>query len=391
MVASQTMEAIALLQKAFPSLSSEDLRVLSEVSTFGTYPAGQDVVREGEHGTTLYILGKGHTDIIVHADDGHEILVDTIGPGTYFGEMSFFGESTRMATIRAKTDCETLELEQSAFMEIAQTRTELLQNLLNQIIGHLRRNDRAVIRELNIKNQVIQEAYADLAEQEELRSQFIATLSHELRTPLTSIRGFLGLINQGAITGESLKVAVRSITRNVESMVGLVNNMLILYEMSPGASSYDYLNPSDVVVQALNATQSAIEGTPPLITLDIADNLPQIYADKNDLVLALRALLENAVKFTPDHKPVNVKVFCPNREEVAFCVQDQGIGIPEEAHERIFEPFFRLEELGSSKLFPGLGIGLTIAKLKVERLNGRIYVQSTPGEGSTFTITIPLQ
>ncbi|MCA9932464.1 MAG: cyclic nucleotide-binding domain-containing protein [Ardenticatenaceae bacterium] len=391
MVASQTMEAIALLQQAFPSLSSENLQMLSEVSSFGAYQAGQDIVREGEHGTTLYILGEGHTEIIVHADDGHEILVDTIGPGTYFGEMSFFGESTRMATIRAKTDCETLELEQSAFMEIAQTKTELLQNLLNQIIGHLRRNDRAVIRELNIKNQVIQDAYADLAEQEELRSQFIATLSHELRTPLTSIRGFLGLINQGAITGESLKVAVRSVTRNVESMVGLVNNMLILYEMSPGASSYDYLNPSDVVVQALNATQSAIEGTPPLITLNIADDLPQIYADKNDLVLALRALIENAVKFTPDRQPVNVKVFCPSREEVAFCVQDQGIGIPEDAHERIFEPFFRLEELGSSQLFPGLGIGLTIAKLKVERLNGRIHVESTPGKGSTFTITLPLQ
>ncbi len=391
MVVSKTMEAIALLKRAFPSLSEDDLRALSEVSTFGHYPANTDIVREGDHGTTMYILASGNVDIIVHADDGHEILVDTIGPNTYFGEMSFFGESTRMATIRTKGACETLELEQTAFMEIAQSRTELLQNLLNQIIGHLRRNDRAVIRELNIKNQVIQEAYGDLAEQEELRSQFIATLSHELRTPLTSIRGFLGLINQGAITGESLKVAIRSISRNVESMVGLVNNMLILYEMSPGAPIYDYLNPTDVVVEALNATQSAIEGTPPLIKLDIADNLPQVFADKNDLVLALRALMENAVKFTPGNTPVEVKVYCPNRNEVAFRVRDEGIGIPEEAHERIFDPFFRLEEMGNSQLFPGLGIGLTIAKLKVDRLNGRIDVDSTPGEGSTFTIHLPLQ
>ncbi len=231
MAASKAMEAIALLKTAFPSLSDDNLFALSEVSNFNSYPAQTDVVREGEHGTTMYILAAGKADIIVHADDGHEILVDTIGKNTYFGEMSFFGESTRMATIRTKTPCETLELEQSTFMEIAKSKPELLQNLLNQIIGHLRRNDRAVIRELNIKNQVIQEAYADLAEQEELRSQFIATLSHELRTPLTSIRGFMGLINQGAITGESLKVAFRSISRNVESMVGLVNNMLVLYEM----------------------------------------------------------------------------------------------------------------------------------------------------------------
>lgn len=390
MVLNQTMDAVSLLARVFPSLRAEDLQALSEVATFGSYPAKTDIVREGEHGTTMYILAAGQVDILVHAEDGHEILVDTIGPNHYFGEMSFFGQSTRMATIRSRTACETLELEQHAFMSIAQTRTELLQNLLQQIIGHLRRNDRAVIRELNIKNQVIQEAYADLAEQEELRSQFIATLAHELRTPLTSIRGFLGLINQGAITGESLKVALRSITRNVESMVGLVNNMLILYEMSPGAPNYDYLNPTDVVVEALNATQAAMDGKAPLIRLDIADNLPQLLADKNDVVLALRALLENAVKFNPEQKPVEVRVFAPNQQEVAFQVRDEGIGISEEAHERIFDPFFRLEEPGNTHLFPGLGIGLTIARLKVERLNGRIEVQSTPGKGSTFTIYLPL-
>lgn len=386
----KTMAAASLLKQAFPSLGEDDLRALSAVSTFGFYPMHTDIVREGERGTTMYILASGMAEIIVHADDGHEILVDTIQPNTYFGEMSFFGESTRMATIRTKTDCETLELEQSAFMAVAQAKPALLQNLLNQIIGHLRRNDRAIIRELNIRNQVIQEAYADLAEQEELRSQFIATLSHELRTPLTTLRGFLGLINQGAITGESLKVAVRSMTRNVESMVGLVNNMLILYEMSPGAPNFDYLNPTDVVVEALNATQLASEGKAPPVKLDIADGLPQLYADKHDLTLALRALLENAVKFTPEGGPVEVQVFCPNEEEVAFQVRDRGIGIPEEACERIFDPFFRLEELGSSQLFPGMGIGLTIAKLKVERLNGRITVQSAPGEGSTFTIYLPL-
>lgn len=391
MVESKITEATVLLKKAFPSLNEDDLHALGEVSRFSAYPPGKDVVREGDHGTTMYIIASGNADIIVHAEDGHEILVDTIGPNTYFGEMSFFGESTRMATIRTKTQCELLAVEQSAFMSIAQSKPELLQNLLNQIIGHLRRNDRAVIRELNIKNQVVQEAYADLAEQEELRSQFIATLSHELRTPLTSIRGFLGLINQGAITGESLKVALRSITRNVESMVGLINNMLILYEMSPGTLIYDYVHPTDVVVEALNATQTAIEGAPPLFKLDIADNLPQVFADKNDLVLAVRALMENAVKFTNGDKPVEVQVFCPNPEEVAFRVRDEGVGIPEEAHERIFEPFFRLEEMGNSQLFPGLGIGLTIAKLKVERLNGRIIVDSTPGEGSTFTIYLPVQ
>lgn len=390
MAMAEVVDAIKLLKIVFPALDEAGCHALSRVATFGFYPTGTDIIREGEQGNTLYIMAEGQADVVVHLEEGQEILVDTIGGNCYFGEMSFFGESTRMATIRARTPVRTMEIQQPDFMAIALTDSALLQTLLTQIIGHLRRNDRAVIRELNMKTAIIQDAYADLAEQEQLRSQFIATLSHELRTPLTSIQGFLGLVNQGAFTGESLKVALRSITRNVEKMVGLVNNMLILYEMYPGAPNYEYWNPTDILVEALNATQSAMEGDPTLVTLDIADQIPEIYVDKRGIVLAVRALLENAIKFTLDKSPVVVRLFAPNRTEVAIQVIDRGIGIPEEAHERIFDPFFRLEELGSSHLFPGLGIGLTIAKLMVERHNGRISVKSAPGEGSTFTITLPI-
>ncbi|MBE2198658.1 MAG: cyclic nucleotide-binding domain-containing protein [Anaerolinea sp.] len=391
MMMTKMVDELTLLKNVFPALHEAECAALSAAAVPGYYPAGTDIVREGEHGTTLYVLGQGEADIIVHTEDGHEILVDTIKAEAYFGEMSFFGQSTRMATIRSRTPCHTLEMEQMEFMRLAQSNPALLQILLSQIIGHLRRNDRAVIRELNMKSAVLQDAYGDLAEQEELRSQFIATLAHELRTPLTSIQGFLGLINQGAITGESLMVAIRSITRNVEKLVGLTNNMLLLYEMYPGAPNYDYHNPTDIVVEALNVTQAALEGAPAQIRLDIAPGLPEIHTDKKGLVLALRALLENAIKFTPDKTPVEVRVHTSNHDSVSIDVIDQGIGIPEEAHDRIFEPFFRLEQPGSKHLFPGVGIGLTIAKLMVERQNGRIQVQSTPGKGSTFTICIPIQ
>ncbi len=391
MIMTETINSMTLLKETFPGLSEEDSRLLSAAAKTGFYPMGVNIVEEGEKGTTLYVLGEGMAEILVRMEDGQEILVDTIGPNNYFGEMSFFGESARMATIRAKTPCYTLEMEQADFMAVAQSNPQLLQILLSQIIGHLRRNDRAVIRELNVKSAVLQEAYADLAEQEELRSQFIATLSHELRTPLTSIQGFLGLIGQGAIAGESLKVAMRSVTRNVEKLVGLTNNMLILYEMYPGAPNYDYHNPADIVVEALNAVHLTADGGAGHVNLNISDNLPEVHADKQGLVLATRALIENAIKFSPDETPVNVRVYCPDQEHLAIDVTDQGIGIPAEACDRIYEPFFRLEHPGSNMLFPGVGIGLTIARLMVERHNGRIDVASEVDKGSTFTISIPLQ
>jgi signal transduction histidine kinase len=100
--------------------------------------------------------------------------------------------------------------------------------------------------------------------------------------------------------------------------------------------------------------------------------------------------LENAYKFTPQTNTIYVHVYQASDKEVAIAVKDQGIGIPEEEFENIFEPFYRLEIEGTTHLFPGLGVGLTIARFIVERHNGRIELESTVGQGSTFTIYFPI-
>ena len=192
-----------LLQTAFPDLSPNHINELSQAAKEKTYPENFELCREGEEGTTMYILDSGEVSIIVHADDDQEILVDVLGPATYFGEMAFLGETTRVATVRTRTECRLYEIEQDSFMSIARTNPTLLSTLLRQIIGHIRRTDRAVINELNQKNEELKQAFADIEEQEQLRTKFIVTLSHELRTPLTSIRGYLGLVNQGAMQGAS--------------------------------------------------------------------------------------------------------------------------------------------------------------------------------------------
>jgi signal transduction histidine kinase len=380
-----------LLKQTFPELDNNDIRILCNAATFHEHEAGIELCVEGEIGKTLFVLAKGYVDVLVQAGSHHGVFVDTLGPNTFFGEMAFFGESVRMATIRTRTAVQTLEIEQSDFMRVAEDNPDLLQMLLRQIIGHVRSNDRAVIQELNDKNEALQRAYADLAEQEQLRAQFIATLSHELRTPLTSIQGYLGLINQGAIKGgNALTVAMDSITRNVDAMVGLTNNLLILYEMHPGASEYEYLNLTDVIVQALNVVRETGEVDLTAVNLDINPSLPLIYADKRTMGLAVRALLENAFKFTADKPIIDVRVYRANPAEVAIEVADQGVGIPEEEKTSIFQPFYRLEEEGTNQLFPGLGVGLTIAQFVIERHNGRITLDSAPGEGSTFTIYLPV-
>ncbi|MCB8926735.1 MAG: cyclic nucleotide-binding domain-containing protein [Ardenticatenaceae bacterium] len=379
-----------LLQTAFPDLSRNNIETLSQAAVYENYPAHTDICQEGEEGTTLFILDTGEVDIIVHAEDNQEILVDSIGPGTYFGEMAFLGETTRMATIRTRVPCRLLSIEEEDFMAIAQTNPSLLRTLLRQIIGHIRRNDRAVIHELNVKNDALHKTYAELEEQEQLRTQFIATLSHELRTPLTSIKGYLNLINRGAMKGDSMQVAMDSITRNVNKMVGHTNDLLILYEMHPKKPSFEYLEVADVLIEALNAARSVLNDHSTPVTMDITPETPKVYADRRGLTLALRALIENAFKYSSLHSPVAIKVSNLDTNEVAIAVADEGIGIDAADQARLFEPFVRLEkEESAPTLYPGLGIGLTIAKFVLDRHNGRIDIKSTPGQGSTFTLYLP--
>jgi signal transduction histidine kinase len=379
-----------LLQTVFPELDIKDIERLALAAEPCVYPEGVDVCHEGEPGDALFIIGSGSTDIIVHAADNQEIVVDTIEGPTYFGEMAMLGATTtRSATIRTRSVCKMLEISHAAFLSITDENPGLLRRLLSQIIGHLRRNDRAVIQALNEKHAELHHAYGELAEQEQLRSQFIATLSHELRTPLTAVQGYLGLMNQGALHGDSMKVAMNSINGNVKTLVSLTNQMMLLYEMFPESPERTRFNLPDVIIEALNEVRDTMQDAETAVMLSFEQSIPMIYADKRLLLLVFRALIENAFKYNPHKAPIEVKAFCAGNGEVAVTVKDNGIGIPSWAHDRIFEPFYRIEHEGGAHLFPGIGVGLTIAKMLTARHNGRILVDSQPGVGSTFTVYLP--
>ncbi len=379
-----------LLETAFADMSPDDIAVLEMVAKPCTFPIGFDICQEGEEGDRLYIIGEGWTDIIVHAENGQEIVVDKIGPGAYFGEMSLLGQTTRSATIRTKTECYMLEISHEDFEKAIVTNPSLLRRMMHRIIGHLRRNDRAVIQELNRANGELVEAYDELAEQEALRSKFVMTLTHEIRSPLTKMRGYLDLVNKGAMNEQMLSVAMGHITRNVEHMVGLTNDMFLLYEMNPAQPQYTPVDLPDLLVEALQITRENMGDSTTAVQFNLAPNLPPVVADRKTLLLALRALLGNAFKYDPNDQPVTVNAYC-QESEIAIAIEDKGIGIPSAEHERIFDPFYRLEEEGSTYLFPGIGVGLTIAKFIVTRHNGRIEVDSKPGSGSTFTVYLPLK
>jgi signal transduction histidine kinase len=341
-MASRQLSRIELLQHIFPELTTTELQVMDAAAQEQRYEPGDLLCREGEIGRRLFIISEGEAEIFVQTDENQLILVKNVGPADYFGEMALINDAPRAATVRAITKCSTLEIDREAFVATIDQNPALLRSIVRQISNHLRNNDRIIIRELRKKNQALNVAYNNLSSQEKLRTDFIATLSHELRTPLTSAQGFLHLINRGAMQGAAQKVALETVTRNVEKMVDLINNLLVLYEMHLTSPEYSDVSLEALVREAIREARSTANAQLHPVEFVRSGDLPMIRGDRNGLLLSVRSLIENAFKFSRENDLVVVNLYLINEDRAAIDVVDQGIGIPAEAQEHIFEPFFKV-------------------------------------------------
>ena len=232
----------------------------------------------------------------------------------------------------------------------------------------------------------------DVTEQRQLdrlRDALIATVSHELRTPLTSIIGYLELLGTGPdqLSAEAAGY-IEVVSRSAIRLQNMVEDLLFLAQLDAGSLSLD-LHDADLVElagEAIEAARPAAEAKKLVLTLE-HDQRAVVIADANRIGQALDNLISNAIKFTPEGGEVHVLI--ENRDtSYRLHVTDTGLGIPASEQERLFERFFR-STIASANNVPGTGLGLTIAKTIIERHGGSIGFDSTEGEGTTFTISLP--
>lgn len=387
---SRQFSRVDLLHHVFPELSPTELQVIDPAAEEQQYTPGTLLCQQGEIGRRLFIISEGEAEIFVNTEASQMILVKNVGPTDYFGEMALINDAPRAATVRAISSCKTLEIDRDAFIKTIDQNPALLRSIVRQISNHLSNNDRIIIRELRKKNEALNVAYNNLSSQERLRTDFIATLSHELRTPLTSAQGFLHLINRGSMQGDAQEVALETVTRNVEKMVDLINNLLVLYEMHLTSPEYSSVDLEKLVMTAIREARDTADAQSNPVEFVRVGDIPLIQGDQNGLLLAVRSLIENAFKFNKAKELVVINLYLVDEQTAGLDIIDQGIGIPENTQQHIFEPFYRVEGTGPDRLFSGLGVGLAIAKFIVEQHKGTLAVESKPGEGSTFTIHLPL-
>ena len=212
--------------------------------------------------------------------------------------------------------------------------------------------------------------------------RFVADASHELRTPLTTVLGYLDVLEESGDTDPMVRHWVFQVMREEGGrMARLVEDLLVLARLDEHREM-----PTEILDLAALTREAAGNYPDRRIGVAAPDTIVPVLGDREALRRVISNLLSNAIKHTPSEKKILVSVDHEDREAV-LCVADEGAGIPEDALPHVFERFYRAE---SSRAGEGTGLGLAIARETIELLEGRIEVRSAPGEGSVFTVRLPL-
>ncbi|HVY45103.1 MAG TPA: HAMP domain-containing sensor histidine kinase [Minicystis sp.] len=264
-------------------------------------------------------------------------------------------------------------------------------------------------RELTEKNARLEEAYERLKELDRLKSNFLATVSHELRTPLTSIMGYSEMLAEGVggpLNGEQREF-VETIQNKSEQLLALIISLLDLSKLESGTAPVRLarIEIGPVLEETVSTLSPAAGKKNVELACEVEDGLPLVFGDAVRLRQVFSNLTENAIKFTPPGGSVllvaraateaaqtgdddgGLVLVAPLRSAVEVRVVDTGIGIPEGQREKVFDPFYQIDQ-SSTREHGGAGLGLAIVKRLVESHQGSVRVEANEPRGAVFVVTL---
>ena len=248
--------------------------------------------------------------------------------------------------------------------------------------------ERLARREAEQAQQLLTFQNEQLLEIDRLKDEFVSSISHELRTPLTSIAGYVELLQEEEEDSEKLgHLAI--VGRNSERLLALVTDLLFAARLQYGRLELER-SPVDLrslIVHSVESARPRAQAASVQLDLEVED-VPEITGEPAKLAQLLDNLVSNAIKFTPRDGHVSVRL-TSHPELIRIEVSDTGIGIPDQERERLFERFFRAQT-ALERQIQGTGLGLYISKAIVDAHDGRIGVDSAPGEGTTFIVELPV-
>jgi PAS domain S-box-containing protein len=229
-----------------------------------------------------------------------------------------------------------------------------------------------------------------LREAEELKNTLLSVISHELKTPVSIIKGYAGtLIRQDADwDSRTLTEGLSIIEEEADKLNELINNLLDASRLQAGGLKlqFSYLDLTSMAEKSVEKFRTQTDKH--TFSVDFPDNMPPVRGDYERMREVLSNLISNAIKYSPDGGLIRVGGW-GGEDEVQVYVSDEGMGIPATEQERIFDRFARVDN-SLTRGTPGAGLGLFLVKAVIEAHGGRVWVESRPGRGATFNLTLPI-
>jgi two-component system NtrC family sensor kinase len=234
---------------------------------------------------------------------------------------------------------------------------------------------------------VVMQDITRLKELDRIKSEFVQAVSHDLRSPLTAILGYVELIGRsGPVTAQQQEF-IKRVQFSVQSITSLITDLLDLGRIEAGFDAQKEETHLALVMRyAADGMHARAELKHQTLQVEVPDDLPRVFGNPPRLRQMLSNLMDNAIKYTPPGGQVFVRARVEN-DLIIVTVSDSGVGIPASDQPYIFDKFFRASNARQD--YSGTGLGLSIVKSIVENHDGRIWVDSAPDKGTTFTIVLP--
>jgi signal transduction histidine kinase len=223
-----------------------------------------------------------------------------------------------------------------------------------------------------------------------LKNDLIATVSHELKTPLASMRLLVDTLRDGHYQDPHLvQDYLQLISKENARLSSLIEGFLTFSRMERNKAKFEQetLPTGDVIHAALEAVGNRLQAPGCRLELDLAPEMPAVIGDRSALITVFVNLLDNALKYTGEHKEIRLRSYVAN-SNICFEVQDNGIGFPRSAAKKIFDRFYQVDQT-LSRNTGGCGLGLSIVQFIIAAHNGSVTARSQPGQGSIFTVQLP--
>ena len=353
--------------------------VSDDISTESRYEPGAIIVVEGEIGDSVFLIGSGSAEAILSTGGDKPIVLSLMRSGETFGEMGFFEQSPRSATVRAREACLVLEIKGHGLRRLADAHPEVGFKLLLQVSERLRNKNEQILT-LHLKG---------VEAANRAKDEFVAMLGHELRNPLGAISTAIHVLNNRLDCDEDTAARLRGIiARQTRHLSRLVEDLLDVSRLVSGKIILhrQIEDLREVIGRALASFQEA--GKAARHVISVIGEPVTVYGDATRLEQVVSNLLDNAVKYTPPGGRVELRVQAEDRDAV-LTVRDTGVGIPRDVLPLIFDLFMQADQ-SLDRSHGGLGLGLTIVRRLVELHGGTVSASSGGrNHGTQLVVRLP--